>query len=322
MELPLELKEELEKEIQSASIKELKQCAQKVSERYREDSKIKTKNKLINSKEEALAYAISRMPATYGSIHTALENTIKIANIDIQSVLDIGAGTGSAEWAILDLMQVDDITCIENETYMMQMGKRLMQNNETLKNAKWMKLNIAQEQIDQKADLVIASYVLNEIEEKTREQILEKLWQATNKILLIIEPGTPEGYKEINSIRKYFIGNKVNIVAPCQHNGECKIGHDDWCAFSCRVARSKAHKILKDGEIPYEDEKFSYIAISKFETEKLDGVVLRHPKIESGKITIKVCKSNGEIEEKIITKKEKEIFKKAKKLKAGDIINL
>ena len=66
MELPLELKEELEKEIQSASIKELKQCAQKVSERYREDSKIKTKNKLINSKEEALAYAISRMPATYG----------------------------------------------------------------------------------------------------------------------------------------------------------------------------------------------------------------------------------------------------------------
>ena len=51
MELPLELKEELEKEIQSASIKELKQCAQKVSERYREDSKIKTKNKLINSKE-------------------------------------------------------------------------------------------------------------------------------------------------------------------------------------------------------------------------------------------------------------------------------
>lgn len=124
-----------------------------------------------------------------------------------------------------------------------------------------MQLNIAQEQIDQKADLVIASYVLNEIEEKTREQILEKLWQATNKILLIIEPGTPEGYKEINSIRKYFIGNKVNIVAPCQHNGECKIGHDDWCAFSCRVARSKIHKILKDGEIPYEDENFIYCNI-------------------------------------------------------------
>ena len=179
MELPLELKEELEKEIQSASIKELKQCAQKVSERYREDSKIKTKNKLINSKEEALAYAVSRMPATYGSIHTALENTIKTANIDIQSVLDIGAGTGSAEWAILDLMQVDDITCIENETYMMQMGKKLMQNNETLKNAKWMKLNIAQEQIDQKADLVIASYVLNEIEEKT--QLITSLQESLAK---------------------------------------------------------------------------------------------------------------------------------------------
>ena len=322
MELPIELKEELEKEIQSANIKELKQCAQKVSERYREEGKIKTRNKLINSKEEALSYAISRMPATYGAINTVLENIMKITKISIKSVLDIGAGTGSAEWALLDLMQVEDITCIENEKYMMQIGKRLMQNNETLRNAKWMKLNIAQEQIEQEADLVIASYVLNEIEERTREQILEKLWKATNKILVIIEPGTPEGYKEIKSIRKYFIENRANIIAPCQHNEECAIGQDDWCAFSCRVARSKVHKILKDGETPYEDEKFSYIAISKFETDKLDGVVLRHPKIESGKITIKVCKSNGEIEEKIITKKEKETFKKAKKLKVGDITNL
>lgn len=322
MELPVELKEELEKEIQSANIKELKQCAQKVSERYREEGKIKTRNKLINSKEEALSYAISRMPATYGAINTVLENIMKMTKISIKNVLDIGAGTGAVEWAILDLMQVEDITCIENEKYMMQIGKRLMQNNETLKNAKWMKLNIVQEQIEQEADLVIASYVLNEIEERTKEQILKKLWKATNKILVIIEPGTPEGYKEINSIRKYFIENKANIIAPCQHNEECGIGQDDWCAFSCRIARSKAHKILKDGETPYEDEKFSYIAISKFETDKLDGVVLRHPKIESGKITIKVCKSNGEIEEKIITKKEKETFKKAKKLKVGDITNL
>ena len=60
MELPIELKEELEKEIQSANIKELKQCAQKVSERYREEGKIKTRNKLINSKEEEIGRASCR----------------------------------------------------------------------------------------------------------------------------------------------------------------------------------------------------------------------------------------------------------------------
>ena len=78
--------------------------------------------------------------------------------------------------------------------------------------------------------------------------------------------------------------------------------------------------MVKDGELGYEDEKFSYIVVSK---EKLQNNkisrILRHPQINTGFVKVKICTENG-IEEKTISKKMGEIYKKVKKLDAGDII--
>ena len=216
-----------------------------------------------------------------------------------------------------EMLKIESNICVENEEYMLNLGKKLMKNE--IDNVQWIKKNIITDNIEEKADLVISSYVLNEIKAENRNQILEKLWNSTEKLLLIIEPGTPEGYNQIKEIRDYFIKKGANIVAPCAHEKECKISKNDWCAFSCRVARTKVHKLLKDGEAPYEDEKFSYIAVSKMKTDKKDRI-LRHPKIENGRITLKLCTTEGDIEEKTITKKEKEKFKIAKKLNNGDIL--
>ena len=79
------------------------------------------------------------------------------------------------------------------------------------------------------------------------------------------------------------------------------------------------HKLLKNADLPYEDEKFSYIAISKESCDNFGIRILRHPIIEKGKITLKVC-HNGNIEEMVITKKDKELFKSMKKKKCGDNI--
>lgn len=54
-------------------------------------------------------------------------------------------------------------------------------------------------------------------------------------------------------------------------------------------------------------------------TDKKDRI-LRHPKIENGRIILKLCTTEGDIEEKTITKKEKEKFKIVKKLNNGDIL--
>ena len=326
MELSIELKNRIEEEIDKVDIKKIKEAALNISLRYRQKNENKIKIRLINNKEEAVAYAASRMPATYGAIYNVLKHCIERINLDnnnenrINSLLDVGAGTGAATWASIELLDIKDILCIENDEYMLDMYKVLLKNIKDNINIEYEKKNLITDEIDNKKDIVIVSYVINEIKKEERYKILNKLLNATNKILIIIEPGTPEGFETIKDIRNYFIEKNQSILAPCPHRMKCTIEDNDWCSFSQRISRSKIHKILKDGDVPYEDEKFSYIAINKMDAIKAENIVLRHPIIEKGKITCKLCTNKGIIENKIITKKDKDLIKIAKKINAGDIL--
>ena len=319
MELPNELKNIIENELEAINIKELQKNAENISLKYRDEIQKKGK-RLVTEDVEAITYSAVRMPATYSAVYTALKNTLEISNEKIGSLLDVGAGTGAGSWAANEMLQLQQITCIEREDAMINFGRKLMEKSENniLKNAKWEKCDLIANEIPYKADLVICSYVLNELTEENRRKTLEKLWNATNKILLIIEPGTPLGFSEIKESRNILKNYGAKIVAPCPNIEECPIAENDWCHTTCRVARTKIHKLLKNADVPYEDEKFSYISVSKSNIEKTDfSRVLRHPKIESGKITLQICTKSG-ISEKIVTKREKELFKIARKLKCGD----
>ena len=115
-------------------------------------------------------------------------------------------------------------------------------------------------------------------------------------------------------IREKLVKMGAKIIAPCTHEGKCMLEKNDWCHSICRIARTKSHKKLKDGVVPYEDEKFSYMAFSKKECKMAEARILRHPKIEPGKITLEVCTKKG-IDRIIVTKKNKEKFKIARKSK-------
>ena len=321
MELPIELRSLIEEKLEGINIKELQISSEQVSLKYRDEGR--AGKRLVTEETEALAYAAVRMPATYGAIYTSLKNTLEIYNPQIASVLDVGAGTGAGTWAVSSLVDFKEATCLEREDVMMNMGKFLMQESgiHQLENVKWEKFDLVNSELNQKADLVICSYVLNELSEADRKQALEKLWKATNKILLIIEPGTPSGFAEIKELRESLKEFGGSIIAPCPNTDKCLITENDWCHATCRVSRTKIHKLLKNGDVPYEDEKFSYIAVSKEKIEKEDFArVLRHPKIESGKITLQICTKDG-IGEKVITKKDKELFKIARKVGCGDKIS-
>ena len=318
MDLPIELRSLIEEKLENKNIKNLQLNAQNISFKYREKSG--KGDRLVTDEMEALAYAVVRMPATYGAIHTALQNIFEIYKPQIHSVLDVGAGTGAGTWAINSIIDFDEAVCLEREDVMMNLGKSLMKESdiEQLENVKWEKFDLINSELTYKADLVICSYVLNELNEKERMQALDKLWNATKKILVIIEPGTPVGFNEIKEMRSVFI-KKGTIIAPCPNVENCPM-KDDWCHSTCRVSRTKIHKLLKSGDVPYEDEKFSYIAVSKEAFEKKDfSRVLRHPKAESGRITLKICSKDG-ISEQVVTQKNKELYKKARKVGCGDLI--
>ena len=314
MDIPQELKDGIER-ISINQHSKIIEESKTISKKYRENDG--TGKKLVTKKTEALAYAISRMPATYGAVYSVLSQCLKKYKQNINTVLDVGAGTGAATWAINNLINTEKITCLEREDEMRKIGSQLM--NKYIKNVQWESFDLTQNEIQQKADLVITSYVINELTEADRQNAITEMWKATNGMLVIIEPGTPEGFSHILQAREILLEQGANIVAPCTHNNRCPIDKDDWCSFYVRVARNKLQKQAKNGELGFEDEKFSYIAFSKTSIQHKNAVILRHPQINSGYVKVKICNENG-IEEKIYSKKDKEIYKKIRKMNAGDMI--
>lgn len=308
MNLPLENKNQLESLLDGYSLKELKNIASKIMEQYQNNSK--KGEDLINSLLASKVYAVYRLPATYSAFSDALKNTLEIYKENISSVIDVGAGSGSASLAVSHLLpNTKNFTLLERNKYMMEIGK-------SLHNFRYINYDLSKDNLDINGDLVTSSYVLNELDQNSRINAINKMWNMTNKLILIVEPGTPEGFNLIREIRDYLISIGGHIISPCPHTGPCL---NTWCHFSTRISRSKLHKDIKGGDAPYEDEKYAYIAVSKSEITPCKNRILRHPQINPGFIELEVCTKEGFKKIKY-SKKDKELFKKARKSNAGDTI--
>lgn len=316
MELPFALKAAIEDRCAAHPTGDLIAAARNISERYRNESG--HGKRLLTQDVEALSYAVVRMPATFGAVSTALSHTLDCFDAPIATVLDVGAGTGAATWAVHEALDgAASFTCLEREDAMIRLGSALMAEDEALSRAQWVRHDLATAPVTQMADLVIASYALNELSEEKRAEVLHNLWDCAEKLLVIIEPGTPVGFAQLRKARETLIAKGGHMVAPCVHQGECPLPPDDWCQFTARVGRSRLHKLLKGGDVPYEDEKFSYLAVAKEAAAAAEARILRHPQKESGRITLRLCTPEG-IQDKAVTKKHGELFKRARKADSGD----
>ena len=114
-----------------------------------------------------------------------------------------------------------------------------------------------------RADLVVASYLIGEVSEPQRTALADAMWAKTRDTLLIVEPGTPAGYARIIDVRTQLIAAGAHVAAPCPHDRKCPLTAPDWCHFAQRLPRSRAHKQVKAAERPFEDEKFTYVALTR-----------------------------------------------------------
>ena len=258
------------------------------------------------------------MPATFAAISSVLAAVGEAWGESIATAADFGAGTGAAGWAVCEAFPgLESIVCYERERNMRILGEAIMKKAAFPASYSWESLDITKEYTVNKADLVTASYMLGELSENERSGALEKLWETADKLLIITEPGTVQGYRNILSFRDKLIRLGAFIAAPCPHSSACPLDGGDWCHFSARTSRTKLHKQLKGGDAPFEDEKFCYIAAARTSVPQCDKRVIRHPQTESGRITLKLCGADG-IKETTVTKKDKSLFKAARKLEWGD----
>ena len=102
MELPVELRSLIEMELEKNKIKDLQKKSDNISFKYREESG--RGKRLVTEDIEAVTYSAVRMPATYGAVYTALKNTFEVYKPSINSVLDVGSGTGAGTWAVSEFV--------------------------------------------------------------------------------------------------------------------------------------------------------------------------------------------------------------------------
>ena len=133
------------------------------------------------------------------------------------------------------------------------------------------------------ADLVVASYMIGEIGDAERRTLVDLMWAKTRDTLLIVEPGTPAGYGRIIAAREQLIASGAHVAAPCPHDGKCPLAPPDWCHFTQRLPRSRAHKQIKEADVPFEDEKFSYVALTRSPIARHPARVLAQPDRRQGR---------------------------------------
>jgi ribosomal protein RSM22 (predicted rRNA methylase) len=153
-----------------------------------------------------------------------------------------------------------------------------------------------------------------------RESITMRMWEAARVAMVAIEPGTPSGFARVRGMRAELLTAGAHIVAPCPGAVACPMEGRDWCHFAARVERSSLHRRMKDGELGYEDEKYSYVAVTREAVETAAARILRRPRHLPGFITIETCTAEG-LKTERIGKRDRERFRAARRASWGDSLS-
>ncbi|KAK7849806.1 methyltransferase-like protein 17 [Quercus suber] len=252
--------------------------------------------------DETAAYVASRMPAVFSACYRVLKEVRRrLPGFSPARVLDFGAGTGSAFWALREVwpQSLEKVNLVEPSQSMQRAGRSLIQGMKNLplihSYDSIQALTKSINKSERRHDLVIASYVLGEIPSlKDRITIVRQLWDLTQDVLVLVEPGTPHGFNVISQMRSHIlwmekrklrkskaainttskdlvVGQKSGafIVAPCPHDGQCPLTRTSkYCHFVQRLERTSSQRAYKraKGEPPlrgFEDEKFSFVAFRR-----------------------------------------------------------
>jgi len=318
MQLPPSLRQAIDAELEGVSLRDLAGAAEVLSQRYR--AEVRDGRLHLNDELSARAYLTTRLPATFAAIAAALRAVVE-ARPDFapRTMLDAGAGPATATWAAAHYWSsLRDATLIEASSAIRAVGERMMRSL-GLDRAAWRSGRLDDSLADlPSSDLVLIAYVLDELEPAARGSLIERLWRLTADILVIVEPGTTEGWKRVLAARDILIGSGANLLAPCPHTHPCPLIAPNWCHFSARVARSRLHREAKGGTVPWEDEKFIYLAASRTPGLQTAARVIAPPHVGKAAVTLKLCQKDGQAAERAFGKRESPSFKLMRKLGWGD----
>ncbi|MFF9404193.1 small ribosomal subunit Rsm22 family protein [Streptomyces anandii] len=275
---------------------------------------------ILRDRADVAAYAAYRMPATFEAVRGALAAFADAVPGWVPgSHVDVGGGTGAATWAVRATWEgARPVTVLDWAEPALALGREIAGADPLLREARWQRARIGAALALDPADLVTVSYVLGELTETDRAAVVDAAAGAARSVV-VVEPGTPDGYARVIAARDRLIAAGFRVAAPCPHSAACPIvPGTDWCHFSARVSRSSLHRQVKGGSLAYEDEKFSYVAATRLPAAPAPARVVRRPQIRKGQVLLDLCEADEQLRRRTVTKRHGDLYKAARDADWGD----
>ena len=183
MQLPPEVRRAIEERAETVGFAALKRAASALSDAYRATGRPPR----LEDAERAAAYLVTRMPATYAAAYSVFS---ELPQLDVRSILDVGAGTGTASLAAREFFPEAGITMIERDRAFAEAARSWLPDAEVRIEDAGSGVSLP------RRDLVIAAYSLGELGAAAARRV----WEAAEVALVIIEPGTPRGFALVRSV--------------------------------------------------------------------------------------------------------------------------
>lgn len=327
--LPPSLADAVEALLADVSPPELARASAALTARYRDPRP--RGGPVARTQTDLLAYLATRLPATFAAVSAALAAVAEQRPAwQPRTLLDLGAGPGTALWAASTRWPaLERVVAVEAEPRMLSVGKRLAEaapaHATGIRTSTWLQADLAMvsdgtlPEAGAPFDLVVLAYVLGELPPPRLAEVVRLAQAATasDGVTLIVEPGTPSGFARVRDARALLIQASSHVVAPCPYDAPCPVPDGDWCHVSVRLPRTAGHRAAKAGALGYEDEKFSYVAVSRTPVSPVPARIIRHPRLRPRLIELALCTPNG-LQSRIVTKSDREGFRLARKAAWGD----
>jgi ribosomal protein RSM22 (predicted rRNA methylase) len=228
----------------------------------------------------------------------------------------VGAGPGTAAWAVAGAYPWAPLTLIDHNREFLSLAEALAPEA-TVAPVQLLMADLGRFDLGRRFDLVMCGYALTELRDDQMAEASERLWRHCDGVLVIVEPGRPRDYQRLMAVRRRLIELGGRVLAQCPHQAPCPLAEPDWCHFSVRLNRTRDHMRMKGGTLGYEDEKYSYLVVARPAIGKPAGRILRRPEETKFSVTLTVCGPGG-LEKRIVASRDKQSFKRARKLDWGD----
>jgi ribosomal protein RSM22 (predicted rRNA methylase) len=289
-------------------------AAQQLSAAYRKGD--------TSSHVNLAAYVATRVPATYeANVYVQQALAAALPGFAPRSLLDVGAGPGVASWAVVNAWgSIEKITQCEQDKNFAGLAAGLNAGSgvNALSQAEIILKSEATLPPDLSADLVTVSYMLAELPLALMPQTATRLWAKARQVLVLIEPGTPQGFARLRAVRETLQGQGAFVLAPCTHQNVCPMSDSDWCHFKTRVQRSREHMHAKQASVPFEDEAFSYLVLSRQPAPQSGARVVAPVVISKAGVSLRLCDVSG-LRDVTVASRDKASYKRAKKSAWGHV---